>query len=373
MSNIKILPVNTRQETRQFIELPWSIYHDDPNWVPHLIRERKLMFDSTKNPFFQHGDMKLFLAKRGDQFVGRVAAIKNGQYTKTYNDGSGFFGFFESVNDQEVANCLLDTARGHLQGEGFTTMVGPANPSSNQEFGLLVDGFTKSPTLLMAYNPSYYQTLLENYGLLKAKDLYAYVISVDRVYNDAKLRRRVDIVQRRMDVSVRSLDKRKFQQELQHFMEIYDSAWAPNWGFVPLTKDEIGALATELRPLIDPDLVLFIEIGDKTIGAALGMPDLNPALRKMNGRLLPFGLIKFLFYKNRLDLVRILTLGVVPKYQGRGLDALLYHEISKKLHAKGIPSAEASWILEENKMMIRGVEMLDGVLDKTYRVYDLKI
>ena len=199
------------------------------------------------------------------------------------------------------------------------------------------------------------------------------MISVDRVYNDAKLRRRVDIVQRRMDVSVRSLDKRKFQQELQYFMEIYDSAWAPNWGFVPLTKDEIGALATELRPLIDPDLVLFIEIGDKTIGAALGMPDLNPALRKMNGRLLPFGLIKFLFYKNRLDLVRILTLGVVPKYQGRGLDALLYHEISKKLHAKGIPSAEASWILEENKMMIRGVEMLDGVLDKTYRVYDLKI
>lgn len=331
------------------------------------------MFDSGKNPFYQHGDIKLFLARRGEQAVGRIAAIKNGQYTKTYNDGYGFFGFFESINDQEVANQLLDAARYYLQNKGFSKMIGPANPSSNYEFGLLIEGFSKLPTLLMAYNPNYYQKLLEDYGLIKAKDLYAYLISVERVYNDAKLMRRVNIARRRTDVTVRSLDKRRFKQDLQHFMEIYDSAWAPNWGFVPLAKDEINAFAAELKPLIDPDLVLFVEKQGETIGAALGMPNLNPAIRKMNGRLLPFGLIKFLFYRNRIDLARILILGVVPKFQGRGLDALLYHEISKKLHAKGITWAEASWILEENKMMIRGVEMMDGVLDKTYRVYELAI
>ena len=236
MSNINISAVNTRRQLARFIKLPWSIYGGDQNWVPHLILERKQMFNSNKNPFYRHGDIRLFLAKRGDQVVGRIAAIKNGQYTKIYNDGCGFFGFFESVNDQKVANQLLDAARNYLQGEGFKKMVGPANPSSNHEFGLLIQGFHKLPTLLMAYNPNYYQTLLEDYGLRKAKDLYAYTISVERVYNDARLTRRVDIARRRTDVTVRALNKSRFKQDLQHFMEVYDSAWAPNWGFVPLTS-----------------------------------------------------------------------------------------------------------------------------------------
>ena len=373
MSRIEIISVSTRSELSSFIKLPWTIYRGDSNWVPHLIVERKQMLNPRKNPFFRHGDIKLFLAQQDGRIVGRIAAIKNGQHTKTYQDNSGFFGFFESIDDQAVANRLFDRAVSHLQSEGFSKIIGPASPSSNHEFGLLIDGFEKLPTLLMPYNPAYYPALFENYGFNKAKDLFAYLISVERVYNDAKLARRVDIVRRRTGVTVRTLNTRNFKQDLQHFMEIYDRAWAPNWGFVPLTKAELDALATELKPLIDPNLVLFIEKQGEIIGAALGMPDFNPIIRKMNGRLLPFGVFKFILNKNKLDLARILTLGVVHKYQGKGLDALLYHEISKKLHAKGVTWAEASWILEENRMMIRGVEMMGGRLDKTFRVFERNI
>ncbi|MBI9069973.1 MAG: hypothetical protein JEY94_00145 [Melioribacteraceae bacterium] len=373
MSSITVRKVEGKKDLMSFIKLPWKIYENDPNWVPHLIMERKQILDKKKNPFFTHGDMELYLAEQNGEIVGRIAAVENTLHNESHNENIGFFGFFECINNQDVANKLLDTAKEWIKNKGLAAMRGPANPSSNDEWAMLLEGFDKAPCLMMTYNPEYYLELMDNYGMKKVKDLYAYLIENKKLLAQEKLVRGAEIVRRRNGVTVRSADMKNFDKELERYKMVYSKAWAPNWGFVPLTSIEIDHMAKELKPLIDPDLILFMEKDGETIGAALVVPDLNRAIKKMNGKLFPFGILKFLKARKNIDLARVITLGVIPEHQKKGLDALFYYEITKRAEAKGIMYGEASWILEDNEMMNRGAKMMDGNIYKKYRVYEIGI
>jgi len=373
MKSIRILPVKSKRELSQFIKLPWTIYRDNSNWVPHLIVERKETLSKTKNPFFNHGDIQLFIAIKNAKVVGRIAAIRNDMHNQFHHDKVGFYGFFECINDQEVANNLLDAARNWIAKLGFDTMLGPVSPSSNYEWGVLIAGFDKRPSFLMPYNPSYYQLLLEGYGLSKVKDLFAYRVHSSALLAEEIFRQRTDRVKNRFKIILRKLDKKRFDDDLRKFQEIYDLTWANNWGFVPFSDKEIHRLGKLLKPLIDTDLAIFAEIDGEIIGAVLTIPDLNPALQKMNGKIFPFGIVKFLSHRSRIDSARIMALGVIPKYQSKGIDALLYYEVAKRGNAKGIDVGEASWILENNTMMNRGVKLMKGELSKSYRIYGCSV
>lgn len=373
MNEIKIKKVETQKDLMTFIKLPWKIYKNDPNWVPPLLMDRKHILDKKGNPFFQHAKADYFLAEKNGELVGRIAAIKNDLHNEVHKDKRGFFGFFECINDQEVANSLLDTAKKWLKDEGLNEMMGPASPSSNDEWGSLVDGFDDSPRILMPYNPAYYNTLFENYGLKKAKDLVAYKLEHDKVLSTGKIKRVAEIAAKRAGLKISSLNMKDFKGELDKVKLVYNQAWAPNWGFVPLTDAEIDAMAKDLKMLAEPYIVLFGEIEGKVVGFSLVLLDYNQIFKSMNGKLLPFNFLKLYTQKKKMTWCRIITLGLIPEYQKKGLDAVFYYEIVTRAHDIGIDLGEASWILEDNEMMNRGAEAMSGELYKRYRVWNLNI
>ncbi len=277
--------------------------------------EQKTLLNKQKNPFFKAADADYFLAYRNGEIVGRIAAVKNDFHLKYHNDGSGQFGFFECINDQQVANTLFDTAKAWMKEKGLKFMNGPANPSSNDIYGMLVEGFDDSPRLLMPYNPEYYIKLCENYGMKKAKDLFAWKIVNEKLMASEKLKRGQELVRKRYNLKISQLDMKTFQKDLEKFKYVYNKAWAPNWGFVPMTEEQIDAMAKDMKPLAEPSLVLFGEIEGKLVGAALVMLDYNYIFKQMNGRLLPFNFIKLFTQKKKIKWARILTLGIIPEYQ----------------------------------------------------------
>ena len=369
MFNITIRPVSTKSEINQFVKFPWGIYKDNPNWVPPLLYDIKKILNRDKNPFFKHAEMEMYLAERDGKLVGRIAAIKNDLHNKEHNDKVGFFGFFECINDQDVANKLFDSAAEWLRAKGLTDMRGPANPSVNDVYALLIEGFDDPPRLLMPYNPQYYMDLINNYGFEKAKDLFAWKISKEKMETNDKIKRVADIALKRSKASIRILNLKDFDNELVKVKYVYNKAWEPNWGFVPMTDEEVDALAADLKPLVNPNIVLFLEIEGKTVGFALVMPDYNFIFKEMNGRLLPFNFIKLFTKRKSIPWARIIILGIIPEYQKRGLDAALYYEVMVRAEKLNIFRGEASWILEDNEMMNRGAETMRGDLYKKYRVY----
>jgi hypothetical protein len=372
-STITIKPISTKNEILQFIKFAWQIYKNNPYWVPPLIFDKKKILDTKKNPFYKHAQIQLFLAVRNGELVGRIAAIKNDLHNLYHNDRAGFFGFFECINDQEVANALFDAAKNWLKTKGCNEMHGPANPSSNDEYGMLLEGFDDSPRILMPYNPKYYLDLCENYGFKKAKDLFAYKLESERVLSSEKLRRVADIARKRVNLKITELNMKDFKNELEKVKYVYNKAWAPNWGFVPLTDEEIDAMAKDLKPLAEPSLVLFGEIEGKLVGFALVLLDYNQIFKSMNGRLFPFNFIKLFTQKKKITWSRILTLGIIPEYQKRGLDSVFYWEIVNRARNINILLGEASWVLEDNEMMNRGAEVMGGILYKKYRIYSKEI
>jgi len=371
MSEIKIVPVVSKSDLNIFIKLPWKIYKGIPNWVPPLIYERKKILNTKKNPFFQHAEMELFLAYKDGKPAGRIAAIKNDLHIQYQNDNAAFLGFFECIDDQQVANLLFDEAVKWAKSKGFSNIKGPANPSSNDDWGLLIEGFTLPPALMMTYNPEYYIRLFDNYGFKKAKDLVAYLLTNSKVVNSGKLSRLADVIRNRYNVKITSIDLKNFSSELNKVKYVYNKAWAPNWGFVPLTDAEINVIASDLKNVVEPSLVLFAEIDNKTVGFTLTIPDLNVIFKKMNGRMFPFGFLNFFTQKKKIDLCRIITLGIIPEYQKKGIDALLYWEIVNRAADIGIMYGEASWILEDNEMMNNAMINIGGEIYKKYRIYQL--
>jgi hypothetical protein len=373
MQEVTVKSVTNKSELNQFIKFPWQIYKDDKYWVPPLLMEQKTLLNKQKNPFFKDAQAEYFLAYRNGKVVGRIAAIKNDIHLKYHNDSSGQFGFFECINDQQVANALFDKAKSWMKEKNLKYMRGPANPSSNDIYGMLIEGFDDSPRLLMPYNPKYYNELCDNYGMKKAKDMFAWKLVNEKLMASEKLKRGQELVRKRYNLKISQLDMKHFQKDLEKFKYVYNKAWAPNWGFVPMTEEQIDAMAKDMKPLAEPSLVLFGEIGDKLIGAALVMLDYNFIFKQMNGRLFPFNFIKLFTQKKKIKWARILTLGIIPEFQRKGLDTIFYWEIVHRAANIGIRLGEASWVLEDNDMMNRGLELMNAEKYKRYRIWEAEV
>jgi len=361
--------VGTRRDLRRFVKLPWSIYEKHPAWVPPLIIERLQMLDRERNPFFEHSDAKLFLAERDGRQVGRIAAVLNRSHLETYDDGVGFFGLFESIDDPMVAHALLRRAGRWLARRGLRFMRGPASFTINDECGVLLDAFDQPPMVLMPYTPPYYPALLESFGLAKAHDLIAFRCETPEQVPGRLLRAEARLTSR-YGISLRTINMSRLDEEVRRIHHVHSLAWAGNWGAVPLTSSEVRHMAADLRRIADPKLVLLAESGDEPVGVSVTIPNLNQALSHLDGRLLPLGFLKLLWHMRRVDEARVLIMGVVPKHRRQGIDAAMYARTMAAARRRGVRWAELSWILEDNTAMIRALERMGAVPYKTYRIYE---
>ena len=374
MSNqeLHIEEVRNEQDVMTFIRFPWMIYQGDPYWVSPLLKDQLQKFSPT-HPFRSHSEMILFLAHRGGEIVGRIAGIIDHSFVEFHQEKTGFFGFFESIQDAQVTGLLLSKVKDWLRGHGMEKIIGPMNPSTNDECGLLVDGFNSSPRLMMPYNPVYYNALLEGAALKKAKDLYAYFVEQSSFVAGRLNRIATKLIRKEPNLRVRPINLPHFDEELTIIKDIYNHAWSRNWGFVPLTEAEIDDLAKNLKPLVVPDLVLFAYWQDEPVGFSVALPDYNEVLKRLNGKLGPLGFLKFLYFSRKINTVRVMLLGVKHAFQKRGVEGLLYYETFKRGIRKGYCKAECSWILEDNLLMQHGIEAMGGKRYKTYRIYEMQL
>ncbi len=370
---IDVIPVDNKKQMKEFIMLPFELYKNEPNWVPPLISDQKKFFNPRKNPYYQHSEVKLFLAYKDGQLSGRISAHSNTQHNKEHKENIGFFGFFECIEDQEIANALFEAAYNWNKYRGFTSMRGPLNFSVNHDCGLLVQGFEVPPMVMMPYNFAYYQKLYENYGLTKTMDLYAFYSEYHSI--PERISQVADIITKRNKVKVRSLsyDKKQRKKDIETVFEIYTKAWQYNWGNVPMTKAEFDNIVAELLPIADPDLVFIAEVDGKLAGFSLTLPNYNEVLKVMNGKVTPVTVIKALKAKKHITAVRVITMGIIKEFQGRGIDTLLYYYSFKNGLPKGYFRSEFSWVLENNIPMINVAEKLGAKIYKTYRLYDRAI
>lgn len=372
--DVRIEPVSDKKSLLAFIKFPFKLYQDDPYWVPPFIEERRDFFDPKKNPFFQHARCQLFLARRDSEIVGTIGAVINDNHNAFHNESSGAFGFFECINDQAVADALLGAAEDWVRGQGMTLIRGPLNFSTNDEVGTLIEGFDDPPVAMMTYNQRYVPGLIEAHGYVKAMDVYAWDFDLpnDLPRAPEKVFRVAEKSLQRQGLRVRKANMREFNHELARIKAIYNQAWQHNWGFVPMTDAEIDHLAAALKPFVDPNLIFIAETADGTpAGVSLCIPDLNQALKRAGGgRMWPFGLLKFLWHRRKINRVRLLIMGMIEEHRGRGADAIFYLETAKEALKRGYTHVEASWILENNTMMNTIIERLGGRRYKTYRIYE---
>jgi GNAT superfamily N-acetyltransferase len=376
VSQIEINQVVSRAERDAFIKFPWRIYTNDPVWVPPLLLERKEFLNREKHPFYEHGDAALFLARSGGEIVGRIMASDDPKYNALHQSNVGSFGMFESIDDQRVGNALFDAAVNWLRQLGREEIMGPIDYSTNYVCGLLIDGFQFPPMVLTSHNPPYYGGLIEGWGFEKAMDLYAWWFA-NPAEAANRLRQLAGALKKRRGVTLRHGNLRDIAGEGRRLREIYNQAWQNNWGFVPFTEKEFEFMTHELKPILVPELVWLAEIQGEPVGFILCVPDINVALRKINGRLttfgLPIGLAKLLYYKGRLKTVRLVALGVVPKYRRHGIaEMLVLHIIEEAMIKRGF-IGECSLILENNRMMNRFLETIGAEKYKTYRIYSRRL
>jgi len=354
---------------RQFVRFPLRLYAGDPCYVPHLLRERKRFF-GPKNPIFDFTDVRYLLA-RGDsgEVLGRVTAHVNRRHNEFWGERAGFFGFFESVPRLEVAQALLKAAEDWLRQKGMSLIRGPFNFSTNEECGFLANGFDKLPAIMMPYTKPYYLRFMAQLGYAKAKDLLAYCYAYTGPI-PPRLAKFAERAARQAGATVRALRMEAFEEEVRTAFSIYNLAWAQNWGFVPMTEGEFDYMARELKPILDPRVALFAEVAGEPAGFSLAVPDYNPILKKMNGRLFPFGFLCFLLGRNRVNGVRVITLGILKEYRRRGLDALLMYRTFVNGWQRGYRWGEFSWVLEDNVLLRRTLERMGATHYKTYRIFE---
>ncbi len=374
MPETTIIEVRTRRDRKRFLELPWTLYRNDPFWIPPLRIDQKELVGYTKSPFYEHNAVQTFLAVQGNRPVGRIAAIDNVGHTQRYNDHTGFFGFFESIEDAEVSFALFQAAETWLKNRGLEEIRGPVNPSLNHTLGLLIDGFDSSPFFMMTYNPPYYERLIEEYGFRKEQDLYSYWGHVEML---PKIREKYkpicDMIRERCGATVRTLDRKRFQKDVEMFLRIYNASLTNTWGFVPMSDAEVKNMATGLKYLMVPELAVAVEIDGKPVGASFCLPDYNPRIKTINGRLFPFGFLHLIRRKDRLKKLRILSTNVLPEYQMHGLGLVLVDALVPKAMEWGIQEAEFSWVLESNNFSRGSLEKAGAIRSKTYRIYQKSI
>ncbi len=371
-SDIQIIPISNSRELNKFVNYPYTLHKDNPYWVPPVRMDQKVLLNPKKHPFYQHADTQFFLAVRSGKIVGRIAAIIDHLHNDTHQDNIGFFGFFEAVEDSAVADALLRAAKDWLKSKGKDAMRGPVNPCLNEDSGCLINGYDSTPLIMMPYNPPSYPKFFEGFGLKKEMDLVAWYID-DNNPPPQKLVRVAEAVREKHHIHIRPINMKDFQTDVNKIWKIYNAAWEKNWGFVPMTREEFDHLAKNLKPVAIPELALIAEIDGKPVGFTLSLPDMNQALNKINGRLFPFGLLKVMQAAKKIDMIRVITLGVIPDYQRLGIDAIFYIDTWNNAVKRGYHKAEMSWVLENNTMMNRSAKMLGGKSYKTYRMYQMNI
>ncbi len=380
--NLRIEQVQTRQDVEDFIRFPFKLYRGDPNWVPPLLSERREFLDPKRNPFFDHADVALWLARRDGEVVGTISSHIDRLHNEIHHENIGMFGLFEVVNDYDVAEALLSAARDWVRERGMIALRGPLSFSQNQECGLLIDGFDGPPVVMMTYNPRYYIEFFERFGLAKAMDLYAYIGDLAQFGGDPgklppKLVRVTEKVKKRAGITMRPANMKAYDEEIQRAKIVYNRAWEKNWGFVPMTDAEFDKLAADLKQILDPNLAIVAEIDGEPVGVSVAIPDINQVLKHLNGRLFPIGWIKALWYARKITGARLMILGVVEEHRGRGIESLLMFETLKAAIVNGYQSIEMSWILENNDMMNRIImnvgQAYGARVYRTYRIYQMPV
>lgn len=370
-ASVTVQPVATRRQRRDFLDFPWKLYRHDPNWIPPLRSNQAELVGFRPHPFHQRNRVRPMVAYRGSEVVGRIAAILNRGHIERYDDPRGFFGFFESIDDHAVAEALFDAVRHWFAEQDIRLLRGPVNPSLNHELGLLIDGFDSPPTFMMTYNPPYYEKLLEENGFEKAQDVYAYWGEMDMLPAiQAKLSPIAEQIIERYNVRLRPLNRKRFVEEVERFLDIYNRALVNTWGFVPMDTAEVRHMAKGLRHLIVPELALAAEIDGEVVGASFALPDYNPRIRRIDGRLFPFGFWHLLRNKRAIKKIRVISTNVIPEYQRMGVGLALMYGLVPKALEWGIQEAEFSWVLESNSLSRGALSKGGARLRKTYRVYD---
>ncbi len=372
-NSISIEPVTNRSQEKAFIRFPWKLYKGDPNWIPPLIDNTRQLLNYKPHAFYDNAEIQTFLAKKDGEIVGRIAAIIDRAHNDYHKEQRGMFGFFESIDDQDVANLLFDTAKAWFAERDIFLMRGPANPSQNYEWGMLVEGFHTPPTFMMTYNTPYYGELGEGYGFVKPQDLYAFLGHVDMLSElDPKLMFIAEEARKRFNVDVRPIDKKRFREDVDNFLDIYNAALPGQWGFTPMSAGELKATAGGLKQLIVSEMTTIAEVEGRPVGVVFGLLDYNPIIKKIDGRLFPFGFLRILFGRKKIKKIRLISTNVIPEYQRWGLGLVLMNRLVPDVLKWGIQEAEFSWVLESNKLS-RGTLERGGVKrDKTYRIYDFE-
>jgi len=375
-TQITLKKIVSSADIKHFIDFPHQLYAGDPNYVPELFVSQKALLNRKTNPFFQHGTADYFLAFSSDgKAVGRIATIHNQLHIDFTGEKTGFFGFFDAINDVGVAQMLLDKAVEYARDHGMENLTGPVNFSTNETCGALIENFDHSPYLMTTYNYAYYKDLLEDCGFKKHTDLLSYELLPDQM--PSGIAATGALLEKRLanhGISIRTINMRDFNNEISHFLKVYNASWEKNLGFVPMTEAEVRQMGQDLKMIIDPAFVYFAEKDGKVIGAALSLPNLNEILINIpKGRLFPTGLFKILMRKKSIKSVRVIALGILPGYRRLGLDMCFYVRSYQTAKDKSIVHAEASWILEDNLEMNRALLHIGGKVYRKHRIYQKNI
>ena len=375
MGPVSIVPVLTKRELTEFIDYPYRKYKDDEVWVAPLRIGEFEKFDPAKNPYWDHADRKLFLARAGDsgsgKIVGRIAFIDDHAHNQEHDENTAFFGFFEA-EDEAVARTLLGAVESEARTTGRSAVRGPLNPSMNDGSGFQIDAFDEKPFVMMPQNPAAYPVWVEGAGYQKVKDLFTFYFD-NRREIEPRLERIAQRTYKRNDLVVRPADLKQFDREVKILKHLHTTAWEKNWGNVPYSDAEMDHLASEMKMILNPELAIFAEIGGEPIGMAVALPDINQVFSRFNGRLLPVGIFHLLRRKQIINRARLVMLGVLPQYRNRGLEMLLIYEIVKRAAANGIVEGECGWTLENNHSINSAIEAAGGVRNKTYRLFQKEV
>jgi GNAT superfamily N-acetyltransferase len=370
---MKIIPVTTKAELKKFIRLPYKLYKNDPVWVPPLLTEVSKQFDRKRNPTLDHCEYALFLLEKEHEVIGRIAAFTDTIALQEWKDPVGLFGYFECIDDSNAAKALLDTAAGWLKSKGMKFMRGPWSFVS-QEWGLVIEGFIPSPTVMAPYNPSFYINHIKGYGFEKVKDLLVYYISAAEGYNiPDRILKLTDEVSKRFNIRTRQLNMRDYNNEVARVIELSNKSLIDNWGYTQVTREEALAIGADLKSIILPKGVIFAEDSNgRPVGFAITIPDINSLIKDLGGRLLPFGWLKVLIGLPRLRKYRLFALGVLPEYQGKGIDSLIYRALYEALYTPDI-WLEINYVLEDNVPMNNAIIKLNAKPLRRYRIYQKSI
>jgi GNAT superfamily N-acetyltransferase len=375
MASVSIRPVRTRRELKRFVKVPFRIHRDHPQWVAPLIFERMQFLSEKKNPYFDHAEVRLLIAERDGEPVGRVSAQIDHRWDEYQGGSDAMFGFFETVEDPEVARALIDAASEWVAGEGRQRILGPMDFTTNDEIGILIEGYERRPMILEPWHPPYYRELIEAQGFEKAMDVLMWELQFGDLKEGEKFDPAIHAAAEKAlhdeGISIRNMRKREMAAEVRRFMDVYNEAWGDNWGFVPITDDEVEFQAKNLKQVLDEDWAYIAEKDGEVVGAAVTLPDINQVMARLNGRLLPFGWAKFLLGKRKIDQLRVFALGVKHAYRHTGVAAGLYlKHLETAARPGSIEGGEMGWILETNRPMNRAMEGMGGRVVKRYRLYE---